>query len=117
MRTVIVVAAVTALMLGELMAITTPRRADEPLKILAGGRVVDLEGTRLQIIPTNRGALMIPGDLRTGKEMNALFFEGAQPAKLQVKPHTQTEESLLHREPEQELADTVRPLAQVPKGV
>lgn len=97
----------STLMLVVAMTMATPGFADEPLKITGEVREGENDGTRLKILPTDRGMVIVTGELVKGQPASVVLLEGARSAQLKVTPHTHTQVMTIHRTWEEELASQV----------
>ncbi len=102
MRTVIVVAAVTALVMGVFSASPTGGFADEAVRITGEAKKVQLGEVHLQLIPTNRGVFIVQGELVNDKLTTVMLMEGARPAQIKMAPHTHRQTLVVHRELEEQ---------------
>jgi hypothetical protein len=91
-------------MLGGLIGASTPDWADEPLKITGEVKEVENDGTRLQIIPTNKGEVIVMGEAVKGRLANAVLLQATRPAEIKVTPHDHTQVMVVHQAWEAELA-------------
>ncbi|HSF30488.1 MAG TPA: hypothetical protein VLK82_08465 [Candidatus Tectomicrobia bacterium] len=113
MRTVVVVATVSALVMGVFIVSPPGGFADEAVRITGEAREVQLGETRLQLIPTNRGVFIVQGELVNDKLTTVMLMEGARPAQIKMTPHTHRQTLVVHRELEEQLKEEIEENARI----